>query len=182
MKILILLSLVFFASCKGGAGSGETTTAANSSPTASNNNVATNNNWTSRTDSSVQTITYDITNGGSSYYSSTNTLADSDVFTIPSTVTLTNDSTNSVQAADYIELQMVNRILCTYNRSGNTFTFSSCTSYSSSVYWNIQAGDSYQVTDLNADSPAMDKNKIIFVLQSNTNAVMNGHITFTYDL
>lgn len=181
MKILILLSLVLFASCKGGAGSGEATTAASSSPTASNNNVA-NNNWNSRTDSTVQNIVYDITNGGSSYYSSTNVLADSDVFTIPSTVTLTNNTINSVLAADYIELQMVNRIICTYARSGNVFNFSSCTSYASSVYWNIQAGDSYQVTDLNADSPVLDKNKIIFVLQSNTNAVMNGHITFTYDL
>lgn len=180
MKILILLSLVIFASCKGGAGSGDTTAASvAASPT--NSNVA-NNNWSSRTDSTVQNIVYDVVNGGSSYYSSTNILADSTVFTIPSTVTLTNNTTNSVLAADYIELQMVNRILCTYNRSGNVFNFSSCTSYASSVYWNIQAGDSYQVTDLNADSPALDKNKIIFVLQSNTNAVMNGHITFTYDL
>ncbi len=173
-NVIILLSLVLLASCKGSGGSTAASSIASNTP----------NNFTtiSRTDNVVQNVVYDITNGGSSYYSSTNNLADNDVFTIPSVVTLTSDSIGAIQSDDYVELQIVNRIRCNYAKSGNQFNFVSCTSFASSVYWTIQSGDVYTVTDLNADSPTLDKNKVIMVLKSNTSTVMNGHITFNYDL
>ena len=178
MKTLLLLSLVLLVSCNGGAGS-STDSGSSLAPTA----AATPVHTITRTDGVVSHKTYDVTNGGMSYYTSQNTLTDSDVFTIPATITLNTNSTNSIVDGDnYMDMELVGRISCVYYKSGNTFTFDHCTSYAASVYWDIQPGDVYTVTDLNADSAAIDSHKINVVLYSQINTPRNGHINFSYDL
>jgi|WetSurMetagenome_2_1015567.scaffolds.fasta_scaffold232822_2 hypothetical protein len=177
MKTLTLLSLLLLVSCNGGAGSSATTSA--SSPT--NSNVAPSG-WVSRTDSNVQHITYDVTAGGMSYYSSTNHFADGDVWTIPEYINIDNDSLNEIQSDDYIELQIANRTTCRYNKVTNYFQFSSCSTVDSLINWTINANDSYYQSDLNSIAQLAAKDNVIMVLQSNTNTIMNGHITFSYDL
>jgi hypothetical protein len=181
MKALLILSLVLLVSCNGGPGVGPAASPTTAQPTASNptNGI----NWNSRLDNNAQAISYDIAIGFMSYYSSTSHFADSDVWTIPEFINIDNDSLNAIQSDDYVELQIAGRTHCRYNKVTNYFQFQSCQTVNPAITWTMAAGDSYYQSDLNGNSIAMDKDKVIFVLKSGVmNRVMNGHITFSYDL
>lgn len=177
--LLLIISSVLLVSCNGGAtGSQPSIATSGASPT-----VTTSNFWSgNRTDNVLDPITYDVTNGGSSYYSSTNHYGDSATFTIPEYVDINTDSANAIQVNDYMELQIGNRIACRYNKVTTYFQFDSCVSYAATVTWTIQAGDVYAMGDLNQNSPVANKDNVIMVLKSNTSTTMNGHINFSYDL
>jgi hypothetical protein len=182
MKALLILSLAVLVSCNAQTGGSTDASVASNSPSASTPTVSTTNTI-SHVDNTVQHIVYDVTNGGSSYYTSTTIFANSDTFTIPHTITLNANSTGSIIDNDnYIDIELVGRIACTYKKLSNIFTFDHCTSYNPDVYWTIQAGDIYSVTDLNSNSPAGMSNKVNVVLYSYINTPRNGHINFSYDL
>lgn len=176
MKVLILMSLVLFVSCKGGAGN-----------PVSNAPETLGTNWNSRIDTIALTKTYSVNNGNSTYYSSTNLLLDSDVWTIPEFINIDNDSLGTIHSDDYIELQIANRTFCKYYKMTNYFQFQGCqTADTQNITWTIQANDSYYQSDLNKAALVQDKDKVIFVLKRAANCVgacnMNGLIEFSYDL
>ena len=175
MKTLILLLSLVLVSCKGGTG-------ASSSSTAATANSPTSYFTQNRVDNNVQAITYTNLGSSSSYFTSANHLADSDIFTIPEYINIDLDSNNQIQSADYIELQIANRTRCRYNKVTNYFQFVSCSTVLSTITWTIQANDAYQMSDLNNGAPLAFKDSVLFVLKSNTNTTMNGTIEFSYDL
>lgn len=178
MKILILLSLVLFVSCKGGAGNPVSPSSA--SPT---NGVY----WNSRIDTNAQNVVYNVVNGNSTYYSSTSLYNDGDVWTIPEYININSDTLGTIHSDDYIELQIANRTTCHYYKMTNYFQFQGCSTVdTANITWTIQAGDSYYQSDLNKAAIVSDKNKVIFVLKRHSSCTgtctMNGTINFSYDL
>jgi hypothetical protein len=189
MKSLLILSLILLVGCNAQSGGTPATTVA--SPNNTSTVPASTTNPNVHSDNNVQHIVFDVTNGNQSFYVSSNTFTDTQTFTIPSTISLDNNSTNSIVTFNpssginndnYIDIELVGKISCTYLKTGNTFNFDHCTSFASSVYWTIQPGDVYTVADLNADSSVALAHKINVALYSLTNTPRNGHITFSYDL
>lgn len=146
----------------------------------------TSTKWNSRSDTNVQHITFDVTNGGMTYYSSTNSFSDNDVWTLPEFINIDNDSLGTIHSEDYIELQIASRTTCHYYKMTNYFQFQSCSTLNPAITWTMDAGDSYYQSDLNSNSPTLDKDKVIFVLKRHSSCtgtcVLNGHIGFSYDL
>ena len=176
-NLLLILSLAIFVSCKASSGGNGL-----ASPTGASNGAY----WNNRVDTNTQPISFSVTNGGQTYYSSTTTLADAAAFTIPEYVDLDSDTLSTVHGEDYIELQIANKIFCKYNKVTNYFQFYGCVSSNTSVTWTIRANDSYYMSDLNSQTVGGDKNKVIMVLKRDASCVgacnMNGTIAFSYDL
>jgi hypothetical protein len=178
MKILILLFSLTLLSCKGAGTTATLSDQTNSNPTSY---------WTqNRVDNNVQRIVFDVVNGGMSYYSSTTTFNDTDLFTIPEYIDIDNDSLGTIHSDDYIELQIANRTFCHYYKMTNYFQFQGCQTTDNSITWTIQANDTYRMNDLNSNAVLTDKNKVIMVLKRHSsctgNCLFNGHIGFSYDL
>lgn len=177
MKILILMSLVIFVSCKGGEAGNPVST----------QSTTIGQYWNSRIDTVTLAKSYDVTNGNSTYYSSNNSFLDSDVWTIPEYIDINSDTLGTIHGDDFVEMQIANRTICKYTKVTNYFQFQGCvTADIANITWTIQAGDSYYQSDMNKTSLVSDKDKVIFVLKRNTSCTgtctMNGHINFSYDL
>lgn len=180
MKSLLILVSLILVGCNGATGTGSLASADNGNSTSS---PPTSNLWNgNRVDNTVQSISYDNLGGSGTYFTSSNYLNDSDVFTIPEYINIDADSNNTIQSDDYVELQIANRTTCRYNKVTNYFQFQSCQTVLSSITWTIQANDIYRMSDLNNGAPVAYKTHLLFVLKSNTNSTMNGTIQFSYDL